>query len=75
LEAGKLRVKDCSIKDPFGVVRTIPMLAHVLFEVPSTFRTHSSSKSYYTVALGVKSAIKSVKTCPLIVVLGSYLSA
>ena len=73
LEAEKSKVKDCSIMDPSGVVRTIPMPALLLFKALSTFRTHPSNKSHCSVALGVKLAMKSAKTCPLIDVFGSYL--
>ena len=71
--AGKLRVKDYSMKDPFGVVKTILTPTPLLFEAPSTFRVHPSSKSLYIETPEVNSAIKSTKTCLLIVVLGLYL--
>ena len=70
LDAGKLRVKDCSMMDPSGVVRIILMPALLLFKDSSMFRIHPFSISACSVAPKVKSAIKSVKTWTLIVVLG-----
>jgi len=73
LKAGKPRLKDC-LKwillewwDNFDAY-------HLLFEALSAFRIHPSSRSTCFVAPGVKSAIKSAKTWPLITALGSHLS-
>ena len=71
--ARKPRVKDCSMLDPFRVVTTILTPATLLFEALFMFRIHPSSKSLYAGAPGVNSTMKSVMTCPLIDVLGSYL--
>ena len=61
MEAGKPRVKDCSMIDPFGVVRTTLMSALMLFEAPSIFRIHPSTKWYCSAAPRVKSGIKFAK--------------
>ena len=74
LDAGKLRVKDCSMMDPFEVVRIIPMPAPLLFEALSTFRIYTSSRPACSMAPRVKSTIKSAKIWSLFAVLGSYLS-
>ena len=74
LDAGKPRVKDYSMMNPSGVVRTIPMPAPLLFEAPLTFRTHPSSWSEYSMVPRVKSAMKSSSTWPLNAILSSYLS-
>ena len=74
LKAKRPRVKDCSMIDNSGVVRTIPMPGPILFEAPSIFRIYPFSMSHCSVAHVVKSVIKSAMTCPLIVVLFSYLS-
>ena len=71
LNVGEPRVKYCSMMDPSGVVRTIPILGPLLFGAPSMFRTHPSSWSTYSVVPRVKSAMKSASTWLLIDVLGS----
>ena len=55
--------------DPSRVVRTIPNSAPLPFDVPSTFKTHPFKRLLCRGGPGVISAIESIKSCPLIVVL------
>jgi len=57
--------------NPSGVVRTIPTPAPLSFDALSTFRIYRFKRLLCRKGLGVNSAMKSAKTCPLIDVLGS----
>ena len=57
--------------DLSGVVRTIPTLAPLAFNASFTFRIHPFKKLLCSGDPGVILAIKFVKICPLIAVLGS----
>ena len=57
--------------ESFGLVRTIPILAPLPFDVPSTFKTHPFKRLLCDGGTSVNSAMKSAKTCPLIAILSS----